>query len=89
MSSTQSRGRGRTDKPRGPLRKPGDFREPEIENVSQNDEKPPVQKLEQTVNEAGESGTIELAQGLLYLSLGKFDRCISIKIPKYSLLTTK
>ena len=62
MSSTQGRGRDRGNKPRGPLRKPGDFREHEIENVSQNDEKPPVQKLEQTVNEAGESGTIQRAQ---------------------------
>ena len=79
MSSTQGRGRSRADKPRGPLRKPGEFREREIETVSQNDEKPPVQKLEQTVNEAGESGTIELAQGLLCLSLRKFDRCISKK----------
>ena len=60
MSSAQGRGRGRADKPPGPLRKPGNFREPE--DVSQNDEKPPVQKLEQTVSEACESGTIQLAQ---------------------------
>ena len=79
MSSAQGLGRGRT---RGPLRKPGDFREPEIENVSQNDEKPPVQKLEQTVNEAGESGTLELAQGLFCLVVLKFIRFTKTKNTK-------
>ena len=68
MSSTRghSKGRGRGIKPSGPLRKPGELRQPE--NVSQDDEKPPVlavqiQKLELTVNEAGESAPKELAQG--------------------------
>ncbi len=68
MSSTRdhSKGRGRGNKPSGPLRKPGKLRQPE--NVSQDDEKPPVlavqiQKLELTVNETDESAPKELAQG--------------------------
>ncbi|CAB4034015.1 polyadenylate-binding -interacting 1 isoform X1, partial [Paramuricea clavata] len=66
MSSTRDRagGRGREDKPSLPLRKPGEIRTPEIaeNNISQDDEKPPVQKPELTVNVASESGPKQLAQ---------------------------
>ena len=66
MSTTRSHGRGRgSNKPNGPLRKPG--RLPTENNVSQNDEKPPaiVQKTETTANIASKSGPDQLAQGLL------------------------
>jgi hypothetical protein len=70
MSSTRDfpGGRGRGNKPRS-LRKPGEIRTPEIaeNNISQDDEKPPVQKLELTVNVASESGPKQLAQGLYLL----------------------
>ena len=68
MSSTRghSKGRGRGNKPSGPLRKPGEFRQPE--KVLQDDEKPCVQKLELTVNEAGASGPRRLAQGSYLLN---------------------
>ena len=70
MSSTRGhrrgRSRGRRSKPRYPLVKPDEFRQPE--NVSQDDEEPRVQKLELTVNEAGESAPKELAQGSYLLN---------------------
>ncbi len=74
MSSTRdhSKGRGRGITPSGPLRKPGELRQPA--NVCQDDEKPPVladqiQKLELTVNEAhAESGPKKLAQSSYLLN---------------------
>ena len=68
MNAGQARGRGNKPKPTGPLRKPGVFHE----NVSQEDEKPPVQKLEQTVNEAAEIETTQFPQGLFCLLVSKF-----------------
>ncbi|CAB4031313.1 Hypothetical predicted protein [Paramuricea clavata] len=66
MSSTQGcpGGRGRGNKPSGQLRKPGEIRTPEVaeNNISQDDEKPPVQKLELSVNVASKSGPKQLAQ---------------------------
>jgi hypothetical protein len=71
MSSTLGCGigRGRGNRPSCSLRKPGEIRTPEIaeNNISQDDEKPPVQKLELTVNVASESGPKQLAHGLYLL----------------------
>ena len=78
MNSKQGRGAGRGEFGR-PLKKPGRFREPEIENVTENDEKLPAKEnLEQTVTEAGKSGRIELAQGLFCLLVPKFSCCFSV-----------
>jgi hypothetical protein len=67
MSSTRDfpGGRGRGNKPSCSLRKPGETIAEN--NISQDDEKPPVQKLELTVNVASESGPKQLAQGLYLL----------------------
>ena len=66
MSTAQGRGRGSVrNKPNGPLRKPG---QPQIENnISQSDEKPPVnivQKTEPSESTASKSSPAQLAQGL-------------------------
>ena len=83
MSTTRSRGRGRgSNKPNGPLRKPGQL--PTENNVSQNDEKPPaiVQKTETTANIASKSGPEQLAQGLL--TTWKFAYTVKFHLKNYN-----
>ena len=63
--SAISRGRRRADKPRGLLRRPGDFREPEIENIYQNDEKPLVLKFAR-LNKTKNLSTFPASTSLIY-----------------------
>ena len=83
MSTTRSHGRGRgSNKPNGPLRKPGQLLTEN--NISQNDEKPPaiVQKTETTANIASKSGPEQIAQGLL--TTWKFAYTIKFHLKNYN-----